>query len=134
MRHEWRNKDKISRPGFRDVLKLFTPAHSGAAPDNIDHAFQFPVVVRAGLRIGMYRDSACPELVGSCSRPVDRGSPDHAGRLWCLRIEMATRDDLHSIGLPIGLIGFARHKQSSSSSTSSQNLGTLRTLKTPQLV
>jgi hypothetical protein len=62
VRHIGRDVDEISRPCFGGEFKTIAPTHAGSAFDNVDHAFEFPVMMRSGLRVWMDADSSGPEL------------------------------------------------------------------------
>src|SRR5215472_18933875 len=66
---------------------------------DVDHAFQVAVVMRAGLGARLDRDSASPEFLGSGGRMADGGFAIHAGGLRRVRIELAVAKDPYA-GLP----------------------------------
>src|SRR5262249_8304377 len=57
------------------------PPHAGPAGDNVDHAFQGTVVVRAGLGTGLDDRRTGPDLLSPGRCAADRGFAVHAGRL-----------------------------------------------------
>src|SRR5215471_5772966 len=79
--NEGRHKDEVARACLSHILEPFTPAHSRAALDDIDHAFEFSVVMGAGPGVRMDRDCAGPDFVGPGAGIIDRRCPVHARRL-----------------------------------------------------
>jgi hypothetical protein len=100
MRHVGRDVDEVARAGFGRELQRVAPAHAGFALDDVDHAFQMPVMMRAGLRVGMDVDGASPQLLRTDSREVDGRFAVHARRLRRVRIELARGDDANAVVLP----------------------------------
>src|SRR5206468_2896899 len=49
VRHEGRHVDEVAGTGLGGELQVLAPAHARAALDDVDHALQRPVVMRAGL-------------------------------------------------------------------------------------
>src|SRR5271170_890000 len=65
MRHVRRDKDEIARICFGRELQMFAPAHARLAAHNVDDAFEMAVVMSAGLRVGLDRYRAGPQLLGA---------------------------------------------------------------------
>ena len=53
MRNVGWNVDEIAWPGLCGKLQTFAPAHAGVPADHVDHAFQFPVVMRTRYCLGV---------------------------------------------------------------------------------
>jgi len=70
------------------------------AAHHIDDAFQFAVMVRAGLGIGLNAHRACPNFLRTDAGKIDSGLTLHARRLGCVWIECMTRDHTNAIMLP----------------------------------
>lgn len=68
--------------------------------DDIDHAFQRPVMMGAGLRVRVDVHRAGPELLGPDTGEIDRCLAIHAGRLRGVRIKLVAADDAHAVVLP----------------------------------
>ena len=49
--------------GFGGEFELVAPLHARLAADDVDDALDRPVMVRAGLGLGMDHDRARPELL-----------------------------------------------------------------------
>ncbi len=79
MRHEGRHIDEIAGTGFGGEFEVLAPAHAGLAAHDEDHAFEFAMVMRAGLGVGVDGDGAGPELLRTDAGGVDRGLAIHAG-------------------------------------------------------
>jgi hypothetical protein len=63
VRHVRRHVDEVARAGLGGELERFAPAHPRPALDDVDHALELAVVMRAGLRVGVDVDRAGPELL-----------------------------------------------------------------------
>ena len=98
----------IAGAGFGEILQRFAPAHSRPAADDIDDAFQFAVMVRPGLGVGMNRYSSRPKLGSAGARMGNRRRPRHPRSLRGIGIELRAANDLHSVIAPI-LFGCRGH-------------------------
>ncbi|GJE46202.1 hypothetical protein AEGHOMDF_5402 [Methylobacterium soli] len=107
MRHEGGHEDEVAGARLGDVFEPLAPAHPGAARDDVDHALEHPVVVHAGLGVGLDRHGAGPDLLRTHARVVDRRLAEHAGRLGGVRIELAARDHPNPVMLPARFPGRA---------------------------
>src|ERR1700736_4661866 len=96
-----RHIDKISRTGFSQELKMFAPSHSCPAADNIDNAFQIPMMMGASLRIGLDRDSTGPQLLRPGSSMRDGCHAIHSRRLRRVVVELSAPYHFHSVFTPI---------------------------------
>ena len=63
MRHVGRDIDEVSRASFIDEFQMISPAKAGAAAHDVDHGFEFPMVMGTSLRVGMYKHRSRPELL-----------------------------------------------------------------------
>src|SRR5208283_160720 len=81
MRDVGRNVDEISRTRFIDELQMISPAKARAAPHHVDHSFQFSMMMRTGLGIGVHHDGSRPELLRTDSGTRDGFGSSHAWRL-----------------------------------------------------
>jgi len=68
MRYVWRYEDEIARTRFGYELEAVAPSHARASADDVDDAFDRPMVVRAGLGLRMDDDRAGPQLFGAGTR------------------------------------------------------------------
>ena len=102
MRHVRRHVDEVAGPGLGGELQLVAPAHAGAALDHVDHALEVPVMVGAGLGMGVDGDGASPKLLRADAGEVDRRGPVHARGLGSVGIERARRDHPHAVMFPVG--------------------------------
>src|SRR5580698_6950106 len=50
---EWRDIDKVTRPGFFDELEPIAPAHASSPADNVQHSLDISVMMGAGFGIGL---------------------------------------------------------------------------------
>jgi hypothetical protein len=104
MRNVGRNVDEISWAGFVDELQIVSPAKAGAAAHYVDYSFQFAVMMRAGLSIGMHHYSSRPELLRADPCMRDGLGARHSWSLRSVRVEFAAADDAQAVGFPVGLI------------------------------
>ena len=58
--NERRYVDKIARPGLAGEFKVISPAHAGAAANDIENRFELAVMVRSGFCIGLHKHCARP--------------------------------------------------------------------------
>ena len=65
-------KMKSPGSGFGDVFEMFAPSHPRAARDDVDDAFEFAVMMRAGLRVRFDLHGAGPDFLRSGAGVVDR--------------------------------------------------------------
>ena len=82
MRHIRRDVDEITRPRVGEVLKTLSPSQSRPSANNVDHAFQIPVLMssRPGIRWNRYRTR--PNLART-GRGIGYGRPEiHARPRW----------------------------------------------------
>ena len=106
VRHVGRHVDEVARPRLGDELQLVAPAHAGLALEHIDDAFEVPVVVRAGLGVGVDRHRARPDFFRADAGEVDRRLAVHARSLRGVGIERARGDHPHAVVLPVtGCLG-----------------------------
>ena len=101
MRHEGRNKDEIARPGFGDVFEMFAPAHPRAPGDDVDDAFKFAVMMRAGLRVRFDPDRARPDFLRSGASVVDRRRARHPGRLCRIGVKLVAGNYSDAVVAPM---------------------------------
>jgi hypothetical protein len=87
MGDERRHVDEISRSRLRQKLQAITPAHPGAAADDVDDAFEVAVMMGARFRVWMDGDGAGPELARAGSRVRDGRRSRHARRLGRIQIQ-----------------------------------------------
>ena len=122
VRHVGRHVDEVAGPRLGGELQLLAPAHPGAAADHVDHALQRPVVVGAGLGVGVDVHRAGPELLGAHPGAVDGGGAVHAGRLGGVRVQLVAGHDAHAGMLPavgreiVAVVAVVRHGDRSSRS------------------
>src|SRR3954465_12441909 len=63
VRHVRRDVDEVAGTRLRRELESLPPTHPRLAADHVDHALDRTVMMRTGLRIGVYDDRARPELL-----------------------------------------------------------------------
>jgi len=90
---ERRDVDEVSWTGLGDVFQSVAPTHACPAPDDVDHAFQFAVVVRPGLGTRMDRRSAGPDLFRPSRGPTDCRLAVHAGCLGGVGVQLVVAHD-----------------------------------------
>ena len=108
VRHVGRDEDEIARLGLGDEFQFIAPAHAGLAAHDIDHAFQRPVVMRAGLGVGVDVDRPGPDFLSADAGFVDRGGAVHAGGLRGVGVELIGLDHPHAVRAPIDRAGRGR--------------------------
>src|ERR1700730_5459632 len=104
MRHERRHVDEVSGAGLIHEFQTVSPAKARASSNDINHRFQFSVVMRARLGVGVHDDCARPELLGSDSGMRDGFGARHSSSLRCIRIQLAASNDSNAVMFPIGLV------------------------------
>src|SRR6185295_4977729 len=62
VRHIRRHVDEIAWPGFGGEFEMIAPTHASFAFDDVDHAFEFSVMMGAGLGVWMDAHGSRPEL------------------------------------------------------------------------
>src|SRR5262245_45873330 len=102
VRHERRHVDEVAGPGLGHELEVLAPAHARSSAHHVDDAFQFAVVMRPGLGVGLGAYGSGPDLLRADARVVDRRLAVHAGRLRRVGIERGSRDHADAIVLPFG--------------------------------
>src|ERR1051326_5641057 len=103
VRYKRGNIDKIARVGFGHELQMLAPAEAGATADDVEHGFQFAVVVRSGRRARLHDHRPGPEFLRSRAGIGNGSGTRHAGCLRCIGIQLASADDANAMLLPIGL-------------------------------
>ena len=96
-----RHVDEIAGARFFHVFEVVTPAEAGASADNVEHGFEFAVMVRTGAGVGGYHYGPGPQLISSGARVGDGGSARHASRLRSVGIEFARTHNTDSVFFPI---------------------------------
>jgi DNA/RNA non-specific endonuclease len=101
VRYIRRHIDEIARAGLAAEFQAISPSHARTAANDVEDGFQFAVVMRAGLRVRLNYDRACPELVRSGSGVGDGGGTSHAGCLGRICVQVARRHDFDAVVLPV---------------------------------
>ena len=101
VRHIRRHVNEISRTGFLAEFQSIAPPHARAAAHDVEDRFEFAVMVRSGLGIGIYDDRTGPQFASACARVRDGRFPGHARSLGSVRVERADSDDFDSLLFPI---------------------------------
>jgi hypothetical protein len=52
VRHEWRNIDEVTRPGFTAEFEVVSPAHASPAANDVEDGFELAVVMRPDFALG----------------------------------------------------------------------------------
>ena len=60
MRHIGRNVNEIAGSGFIAELETLSPAHSGSSPHDIEHGFQFAMMMRPGFCVRLNDNRSGP--------------------------------------------------------------------------
>src|SRR5580704_12397510 len=102
MRHVGRDVDEVSRTRFIDELQVISPTKTGSAADYVDHRFQFAVMMRTGLGVGMHDDGSRPELLRADAGARDGFGAGHARRLRRVAVEFAAANDAQAVSFPVG--------------------------------
>ena len=79
-----RNVDQISRVGLIAELQPITPSHACTTSDDIDHCFQFSMMVGASFGVRLDHYSTCPQLTCPSTRMRDSCGPCHSRSLRCI--------------------------------------------------
>jgi len=82
--YERRNVDEISRVGLIAELQPITPSHACTTSDDIDHCFQFSMMVGASFGVRLDHYSTCPQLTCPSTRMRDSCGPCHSRSLRCI--------------------------------------------------
>src|SRR4029434_9423744 len=108
MGYKRRHVNKITRASVSKKLQLFAPTHPRSTADHVHDTFQFAVMMRRRLGIGMNVHGPGPELIRSGPSAVDCSRPRHARGLRRIEIELRSRNDPDSIIAPI-VLGCSAH-------------------------
>ena len=100
-----RNVDEIAWAGFVHEFEVISPAEAGAAANDINYGFEFAMVVRTGLGVGMDDDGAGPKFLRADFGVGDGFGAGHSGSLRGVRIELAAADDAETVRFPVGRFG-----------------------------
>jgi hypothetical protein len=101
VRHVRRNVNEIARPGLAAEFQMFSPPHARPSTHDIQDCFEFAVMMWAGFRVGLNHDGAGPEFARTGSSVRNSGCARHSGRLGCVRVQIAGRDDFDTVPLPV---------------------------------
>ena len=112
MRHIGRDIDEIARAGLGHEFEMITPTHAGTPFDDINDAFEVPVVMRARLCIGVDGHRTGPDLLGTDAGEIDCGLAIHAWRLRGIGVELAAGDNADAVMLP-GMVVMRGHRKGS---------------------
>src|SRR5215470_471277 len=102
VRHVRGDVDEVARAGLGGEFEPVTPAHPSPAAQDVDHALQLAVVMRASPGAWLDDHGAGPELLGRCRLAVDRGLAVHAGRLRRAGIKLVVAHYPHAELTPVG--------------------------------
>jgi hypothetical protein len=101
VRHVWRDVNKIARPGFFREFQMVSPPEESMPSHDVEHRFDFPVVVSAGAGCGLDHDGSRPELVGASASVRDRRRARHAGRLGSIAVELTGAHNPYTACFPV---------------------------------
>jgi hypothetical protein len=102
MRNVGRDVDEVSRTGFVDKFEVISPAKARAAADHVDYGFEFTVVMRASLCVGVNDDCSRPQFLRADFGVRDSFSTVHAGSLRRVGVEFTTANDAQAVIFPVG--------------------------------
>src|SRR6185369_1957166 len=101
MRNKRRHVDEVAGSGFSGEFQSIAPPHAGLAFYDVDYTFEFAVMMRSGLCVGMNAYSAGPELRGAGSRVSDRRGSIHSRSLRSVGIEVFGMNDANPMKFPV---------------------------------
>jgi aminopeptidase N len=104
MGHIGRNIDKVAGTRFITEFQIVTPTHAGAPPDNVEHGFQFAMMMRTRLRIRLNNNGSSPELTRTGAGVSDGRGARHAGGLRRIGIQFAGTHNLDAVLFPIRVL------------------------------
>ncbi len=99
-----RDVDEVTRACLIDEFQMISPAKAGAAADDVNHGFQFPMMMRTGLGIGLDHHRSRPELLRADPGPRDGFGAGHTGGLRRVRVQLAAANDTQAVVFPIGFV------------------------------
>src|SRR5580704_92981 len=102
MRDVGRDVDEVSGAGFIDKLEIISPAKAGASADDVDHGFEFAVMMRSSLGVGMNDNSSGPELLRADFGVRDGFGAGHTRGLRRVGVEFAAANDAQAVIFPVG--------------------------------
>jgi eukaryotic-like serine/threonine-protein kinase len=101
MRNVGRYVNKVSRSCLVNELQMVSPTKARSPAHDVDHGFQFSVVMRPGLGIRMHHHRSRPQLLRTHPRVRDRFSARHAGRLRSIRIKLSAANNPEAVFFPV---------------------------------
>ena len=101
VRHEWRNIDEVTWPGFTAEFEVVSPAHASPAANDIEDRFELAVVMRSRFRVGLDYHRAGPQFTCSRSGVCNGGRPGHTRSLGRVRVQLAGGNDFDAVALPV---------------------------------
>ena len=102
VRNVGRNIDEVTRTRLIDELQMISPAKARTAPYDVDHGFQFPMMMRAGLGIGLHHHRSRPELLRADSGTRNGFGAGHTGSLRRVGVQLVAPNDTQTVVFPIG--------------------------------
>src|ERR1700733_11217388 len=96
-----RDVDEVSGPCFVNEFQLVSPAKAGAAAYDVDYSFEFAMMMRSGLRIGMNHHGSGPQFLRANFGMGDGFGASHAGRLRGIGVEFAGADNTQAVIFPV---------------------------------
>src|SRR5271163_2296961 len=101
MRNVRWNIDEIAGASFVDKFEIISPAKARTAANHVNDGFQFAVVVRTGLGVGMHDDRSGPKLLRAYFGMGDGFGTSHARSLRCVGVQLAASDDAQAMNFPV---------------------------------
>jgi hypothetical protein len=105
-----RHVDEVARSGLGRELEPVAPAHPRAPADDVDHALERAVVVRAGPCARVDGDGPGPQLLRADPGPRHRRGAGHPRRLRGVRIERVPGDHPDAVVAPPRLVAAAHRR------------------------
>src|SRR5580693_266802 len=110
-----RNVDEISSIGLIAELQPITPPHACTTSDDIDHCFQFSMMVGTSFGVRLDHYCTCPQLTCPSTRMRDSCGPCHSRRLSCICVQLPHVPDPYTVLFPVHRLSTSARLRSQSS-------------------
>src|ERR1700733_2210556 len=101
VRHEWRNINEVTRPGFTAEFEVVSPAHASLPANDVENGFELAVVMRSRFCVGLDYHRAGPQFTCSRSRVRNGRRPGHTRSLGRVRVQLPRWNDFDAVILPV---------------------------------